>query len=305
MAVASAVRTHPDRDHWLREIERLDPATDYVRISEISGFHEFPWDTNQSLSFALFRTYAVPSIGRLLFETRQFTQQVQKRYDDTVVILDGIAEHGLHSQRGREALKRMNQMHGMYDISNDDMRYVLATFVAVPIRWIDDYGWRPLVEKEKVASALYYRELGQFMGIKDIPETWQDFTSLMDDYEAEHFAYDPGARAVADATLELMSTFPPFDKLPRDQVIGFSRAYMDEPLLDAFRYPHPTRAERVAAKALLQARGAWLRRQPPRMQPKRARDLASQRTYGSGEIDYAGVGTHEPTGTMARCPHAS
>lgn len=294
-------RQHPDRDHWLREIERLDPDTDYVRISEISSVHEFPWDTNQSLSFALFRTYAVPSIGRLLFDTRQFTQQVQKRYDDTVVILDGIAEHGLHSERGRQALRRMNQMHAMYDIGNDDLRYVLCTFVAVPIRWLDDYGWRPLSEHEKVASAHYYRELGHLMGIRDIPETWQDFTTAMDAYEAAHFGYDPGARAVADSTLELMSTFPPFDRLPRDSVIRFSRAYMDAPLLDAFRYPHPTRAERVAARAMLRARGAWLRRQPPRETPMRARDLPSQRSHGA-DVDYRTVGTHQPTGTMSRCP---
>ncbi|WP_372351857.1 hypothetical protein [Streptomyces sp. KL116D] len=37
----------------------------------------------------------------------------------------------------------MNQMHRAYDIPDDDLRYVLATFVVVP-RWIDDYGWRKL-----------------------------------------------------------------------------------------------------------------------------------------------------------------
>ena len=35
-------------------------------------------------------------------------------------------------------------MHAMYDITNDDIRYVLATFVVVPKRWMDDYGFRPL-----------------------------------------------------------------------------------------------------------------------------------------------------------------
>ena len=34
----------------------------------------------------------------------------------------------------------MNQMHGAYAISNEDLRYVLAAFVVVPVRWLRDYG---------------------------------------------------------------------------------------------------------------------------------------------------------------------
>ena len=120
--------------------DRLDPETDYEEMSRILAAQEFPWDINQALSFALFRTYAVPSIGKLLFSTGEFTDKVQKRYDDTSLILDAILEHGLSSTEGRKSVRRMNQMHGSYDISNDDMLYVLATFVVTPVRWLDEYG---------------------------------------------------------------------------------------------------------------------------------------------------------------------
>ena len=275
-------------------VDRLDPTTDFDRIYSVMATHEFPWDMNQALSFALFRTYAVPSIGGLLHDTGEFTERTQKRYDDTVVLLDGMAEHGLESPRGRAALRRMNQRHARYDISNDDLRYVLSTFVVVPIRWLDAYGWRPMSERERVASTHYYRDLGRHMGIREVPETWQGFAALMDSYEADHFAYDARARAVADATLDLMATFPPNNLAPRRAVVRFSRAHMDDPLLDAFRYPHPTRAERLAATAALRARGAWLRTRPPRLTPMRARDLASQRTHGP-DVDYATLGTFAPT----------
>ncbi|MGD0935906.1 MAG: DUF2236 domain-containing protein, partial [Streptosporangiaceae bacterium] len=142
-----------DRRHWSRRISQLDPARDYHEIYRILAAHEFPWDINQSLSFALYRTYAVPSIGRLLFETGEFTQRTQKRYDDTTLILDAVLEHGLASPVGRAAVRRMNQMHGAYDISNDDKLYVLSAFVVMPIRWLDNYGWRRLTEAERVASA--------------------------------------------------------------------------------------------------------------------------------------------------------
>jgi len=188
------------RFDWLARIQQLDPETDFLEIYRITATHEFPWDVNQSLSFALFRTYAVPSIGRLLARTGEFTERVQKRYDDTGLLLDAVLEHGYASSEGRTAIRRMNQMHGCYTISNTDMRYVLSTFVTVPIRWIDELGWRRLSEQEKIASAHYYRELGRRMGITDIPATYHEFATYFDDYEAEHFAFDAGARAVADST---------------------------------------------------------------------------------------------------------
>ena len=278
----------------MRRIQDLDPDTEYEQIVRITAAHEFPWDVVQSLSFALFRTYAVPSIGVAPARHRQrFTGRTQKRYDDTTLILDALGEHGIHSQQGLTAIRRMNQMHGMYAISNDDMRYVLTTFVAVPIRWLDDYGWRPLLEQEKVASANYYREIGRLMAIRDIPETWQEFTAAMDEYEAEHFAFDPRARKVAEATLELMATFPPNHLAPSRAVIRSSRAFMDDALLDAFRFPHPTRVERVAARAAMRARASWLRRQPPRLEPIRARDLPQVQGYPGG-YDVSELGTFRP-----------
>jgi hypothetical protein len=57
------------RGHWQRQIARLDPEVDFEQIARITALHEFPWDSQQALSLALFRTYAVPSIGRLLHET--------------------------------------------------------------------------------------------------------------------------------------------------------------------------------------------------------------------------------------------
>lgn len=88
------------RDHWIRQISRLDPDTDYHEIYGISSSYEFPWDTMQALGFALYRTYAVPSIGQLLGQTGEFTERAQKRYDDTVLILDAVGEHGPDVGRG-------------------------------------------------------------------------------------------------------------------------------------------------------------------------------------------------------------
>src|SRR5690349_12352746 len=101
-------------------IERLDPATSAYEIYRVTSYREFPWDIAQSLGLALLRTYAVPSIGELLYDTGQFTEHTQKRYDDTVMLVDAVIEHGLEHPRGRAAVRRVNQMHRAYDISNED-----------------------------------------------------------------------------------------------------------------------------------------------------------------------------------------
>jgi hypothetical protein len=60
-------------------------------------------------------------------------------------------------------------MHRMSNIPNDDMRYVLSTFVVVPRRWVDEYGWRKMTDAEVLASVLYCQSLGRHMGIREIP----------------------------------------------------------------------------------------------------------------------------------------
>ncbi len=281
-----------DRAYWRRRIDLLDPERDFAEIYRIMVAHEFPWDMNQALSFALYRTYAVPSIGALLARTGELTGRTRKRYEDTVVILDAVLEHGFASDTGRAAIRRMNQMHGAYTISNEDFRYVQATFVVVPIRWMDRFGRRPFTERERVASANYYRELGRHMGIGDSPTTHEEFASYLDDYERANFAFDPGGRAVSDATLDLMTRFYPRPLAPL--VRRFSLALLDDPLLDAFGYPHPSRLARVAAAGGLRARGALVRFLPPRGKPLYPRQLPQLTLYQDG-CDVRQLGTF-PTG---------
>ena len=266
----------------LGQILRLDPERDHQRICYLSACVEFPWDTTRSLELALFRTYCVPRMTEILVSTGEFARHAQKRYDDTVLILDAVLEHGTASDQGRAAIRRMNEMHRAHGVGNDDLRYVLATFVVMPIRWIDDFGWRRMTETERVASANYYRHLGRRMGIRDIPETWQAFARLLDAYERAHFDFDPGAREVAESTLALLATFPPNHRLPAALVRRISLAVMDAPLLDAFGFPRPGRPMRTLVRTGLRARGRFVRLLPPRREPYFARQLPQIRTYPDG-----------------------
>jgi hypothetical protein len=271
-------------------LSRRDPDTDYQEIYRQLATLEFPWDIYQALTFALFRTYAVPSIGHLLHRTGEFTARVQKRYDDTVLILDAVLEHGFDHPTGRAAIRRMNQMHGAYPISNDDLRYVLAAFVVVPARWLRDYGWRELTDVESRASVAYYRRLGTLMGIQDIPADLTGFELLLDDYEAAHFQRNDSSREIADATLDLMATFPAQRILPVSWVRGGAQALMDPQLIDALGYSPPNRRLVTGVHRALRARAALVRRLPPRRRASYASRRADIRSYRPG-YDVAALGT--------------
>ena len=277
----------------LRQIKALDPVADHLAIYRMTATLEFPWDMAQALSLALFRTYAVPSIGGLLAATGEFTERAQRRYDDTGLLLDAVLEHGPDGADGRAAIRRINQMHRRYDISDDDMRYVLSTFVVTPIRWLDAFGWRPMSVHERIADAEYHRVLGRHLGIPDLPRSWASFMRLHDEYERAHFGRDTGGRSVADSTLDLLATFPPFDLLPAAVVRQASVALMDTRLRDALGFPAPDRLVAAGTRAGLRARGLLLRLATPRREPVRVRDSATVRSRPPGYA-IAALGTFPP-----------
>ena len=264
----------------LDHILRLDPLRDHLEIVFLDSFQEFPWDTTRSLEFALFRTFAIPAIGALLDRTGEFGQRPQKRYDDTDLILSEILENGYDSERGRAALRRMNRLHQRFDISNDDYLYVLSTFTFEPIRWNARFGWREMVEQEKLAQFNYWREVGRRMNIHSIPDDYAAFERFNVDYEAQHFRFTEANRRVAASTRDMFLGW----FLPRPlRRFGepFVYAMMDDPLLDAFGFPRPSPSMRRFVEGLLKMRARLVRLVPERRRP-RLRTVLKRPTYPKG-----------------------
>ncbi|MEV0899714.1 oxygenase MpaB family protein [Actinoplanes sp. NPDC049802] len=260
----------------VRHIASLDPESDHLEIYQISSGREFPWDYTRALEFALFRTYCVPSISKLLAATGEFRDRPQRRYDDTALLMAEMAAHGYDSERGREALRVVNRAHGRYAISNDDMLYVLSTFVYDPIDWITRYGWRPLHSHEKLAAYFYYREVGKRMGIKDIPGSFPDFRNFKDSYEQKHFVYSDTNREIGEYTVGLFAGW--FPGFARPAVRLGVRGMLDDRMLRAFGFEPAPPWVGALAGAGLRARAAALRFFPPRRESVLARP-GSNRTY--------------------------
>ena len=237
----------------LKKITSLHPKKDAWEIVRLTVFYEFPWDFNRALELALYKTFAVPSIVKILHNTKQFENDSQKRYDDTDLFLSEIIENGLGVGRGQQALERLNFIHSNYKISNEDYLYVLSTFIFDTGYWINQFGYRKLSSHEELAGFYVWKEIGEKMDIKDIPDNIADFRKYHDDFEKEHFKFSEANIKVARATEDLMlSWYMP--KFMFATARPFLHAVMEPHLLKAFNYKEPGNAMRELVKKTLRAR---------------------------------------------------
>jgi len=263
----------------LKRILTLDPKDDCQEIVYLVGVYEYPWLTRKSLEFALFRTYAVPHTSRILQASGQFSKHGQKRYDDTSLMLAGIAEHGYDSEFGKIAIGRMNELHGRWNIKNDDMRYVLSTFIFEPMRWHEEFGWREPTRHEKLANYYFWVEVGKRMGITELPETMEAFEQFNIEHEKRYFAYDEANRVIGMATIQVFLNWYP--RFLHSLVWQGLLALMDDPLRDAMGFPAANPVFRWLTRTSLKGFGRLLRFLPPRRKPYHFTEQPN-RTYPGG-----------------------
>ncbi|MDG3009055.1 DUF2236 domain-containing protein [Rhodococcus sp. D2-41] len=280
------------RHGWVRLIETLDPAADAQTIHRITVGYEFPWDYERALEISLMRTYCVPSISAVLRRSGEFEHRPQKRYDDTALLMAELLEHGYDSARGHEALRAINRMHSRYTISNDDMLYVLSTFIYDPLDWIDRFGWRRLHPKERLAAFHYYRGVGSRMGIRDIPESFQELQRFKSEYEQRHFRYSDDNNRIGTYTRELFCSW--FPTALRPLAARGVYAMLDEEMSEAFGFPTGSATLRAAAEMALRTRGRVERWWPVRR--------SSRLTHDPHNHTYPGYPDGYRPGDLGSCP---
>jgi hypothetical protein len=73
------------------------------------------------------------------------------------------------SDRKFEGIARMNYLHDRYrkagKISDADMLYTLSLFALEPVRWGNRFDWRRLTDLERAAMGVFWRDIGEAMGI--------------------------------------------------------------------------------------------------------------------------------------------
>lgn len=290
-----------NRVERVKAIAALNPEESFEEIARHLYVYEFSWDIERSLEFALFRTYAVPSISGLLAKTGEFETRPRKRYDDTELTLAETIEHGLDSPDGQRSIARMNAMHGRFRINNADMLYVLSTFICEPIRWLDRFGRRPMTDREQRAWFLYYCGLGQRMGITDIHADLDTMMLWNAAYEADNFRFSQTNQRISEATIKLLLGFylPSWLYWAGRPAV---RALLDPPLLDSMGFrPVPAWFSRLTLGAL-RTRAAVLRWLPLRRKPRLLTQLPrptypeGHRISELGTFAAAEMVSHDPPG---------
>jgi hypothetical protein len=231
----------------------------------------------------------------LLDRTGEFSKRSQKRYDDTDIIVSELLEWGYDSERGKRALRRLNQLHSRFTIANEDFLYVLSTFIFEPIRWNERFGWRSLCEQERLGYFYFWREVGRRMNIRDIPAGYAVFERFNRDYERHHYRFTEANRRVGAATRELFASWFPRFLAPVVRLAIY--ALLDDRLIEAFGFPQPSRFMRWLVPAALRVRAGCARFLPPLKEP-RLRTKMGHPTYPDGYVI-------ERLGPPEQTPHSS
>lgn len=264
------------------DIAALDATADCERIVALLAKYEFGFDIARSLELALFHTYGSQSVSRLLDATQQFAQRGQQRYDDTRLLISHFIEDGFDSPVGKQAIARMNSIHGRFRIPNDDYVFVLSTFITYPIDWLAKYGYRPMTEHEQLAWFNFFAEVGRRMGMTDIPADQASFRAWAAAYEARELVYAPENQRVANATVAIFEGwFPPGTRWAVKPVV---RALIRDDLRAAFGYAPAPGWLRALLSTVLGTRAAlkrWfhLERTPRTIANTRNRTYPGNRYY--------------------------
>ncbi|MCJ1466027.1 hypothetical protein MMC07_004646, partial [Pseudocyphellaria aurata] len=228
---------------------------DAFRIQKDLVELEFPFTYEKALQFALFRTYGIPTVSRLLVGTSELSSAdtAPKRYVDTVILIQEFMGHAPTSKRTLEAVSRMNYLHSGYQksrqILDDDLLYTLSLFAREPAWWINKYEWRQLEDFERCAIGTYWKSMGDAMGIgyeklKSGKDGWidglhwlEEVTEWSNEYESRSMRPHINNKKTAEQTVAiLLWNIPPAMKGIGRHVVS---ALMDDRLRTAMMYPNP------------------------------------------------------------------
>ncbi|KAG8704678.1 hypothetical protein FRC08_002093, partial [Ceratobasidium sp. 394] len=134
--------------HTLRKGSDGSSPSDYPmtpaeaqEILRVSSASDMPYLVEKSIEFALFKTYGIESISKLLLATGQLSQEANagRRFVDTALLIatwinvpitgpgSGREKRAeWEDPRGAIAVARTNWIHAKYRIKNDDYLYTLS-----------------------------------------------------------------------------------------------------------------------------------------------------------------------------------
>lgn len=255
-----------DRFDRVRHIQTLDPERDFESIYRMMVQYEFVSEFRLAFYLAFIRPFGLPGISRITAATGEITERMRKRTTDTAILLYTIFEFGFRHELGRDAIRRLNQIHRPWRAARyaDDYRYVIGTLLIPPMRFLDTYAWRRPSEHERRSAYLFYRTLGGHMNVS-VPSDYDSFVTWFDEYERRQLAFDPANAALMSAAHATMAKrLPPLLRWPVNRGID---SLLEDPVRRAIGIARPPWIVRAGTGALLRMSARRARRGPARTEP--------------------------------------
>jgi hypothetical protein len=194
---------------WIRtEIERLDPATDYERIWELSSVYYIN-DTIVNFVYAMTFPYFMVGYHGTQTVLRDGRGKIytdpNQRMDDTARHMLVWWENGPSDDKTRRSVASLNNMHAYYAKQypgnfshNDDYIYTLCYEAALMHRLRLKLGMPGISEKEQRAAWEFWSRMATlFVNAEDgsalygFPEDFDGINAFMDEYEGRDWPVNP------------------------------------------------------------------------------------------------------------------
>jgi hypothetical protein len=129
------------------------------------------------------------------------------RADGTLKYLGEWVHEGPRSEAGRRSLARVKAIHDRYArryaMSNETHVHTIALFTTQFERLMALVGASGFSDRERVAQVEHWRQVGEQLGVQDMPETWEGMVAAQDAYErSEHFRPTPEGHRLAVAFVD-------------------------------------------------------------------------------------------------------
>lgn len=221
---------HSSRRARIDELTFLVEKGQFDQAYRLHVIGEWPYETLMGLQLSLLRLMADPIMARRLSSAGALTDRPLHRTLNTGLLLYQLIYDGLDAPDSRRLISYMNRAHKGRRIPQKEFAHVLAALMVVPIRYIEAFGWRQVIDPERTAALEFYTRLGSRMGIKWRPKTFAEAEAFLDVRDQDHIAFSVEGQ---ELTRNIVSAFQ--DRVPaimRPMVPYLIGAQTDTPRLN-------------------------------------------------------------------------
>ncbi|HXV04391.1 MAG TPA: oxygenase MpaB family protein [Solirubrobacterales bacterium] len=200
---------------WIAaEIAWLDPIADSQRVVLLSANRLLP-PLGKPFVFNLLYSLGFLRICGQLEGARavdrdgegKIHREGDRRAVDTMHHFASWIQHGPRSEESTSSLARVKRMHDhyadRYSFSNETFLHTIALFTVQFDHLLTLIGAPGYSEAEKQAHVVHWRSIGELLGVREMPETWEGMERVLERYEGDPawFGQTPEGHRSAEALI--------------------------------------------------------------------------------------------------------